>query len=301
MNDLELPAEPFTRYVADRRFTDQQFRELLSTGRVRRILGGVYVEATLPDTIELRARAAALVISPDAVMCDRTASWLLGIDVLRYRELEVLPPLEVFVLRGSHRVNRREVTGGERDLDPARDVTTVHGVLCTTPLRTALDLACKLRRYDAIAALDAFMRTYGLTRAEMWRELRRYRRRRGVVQARELVMKATPLAESHRESWTRIAIQDSGLPAPVPQHWVQEHGRDVFRLENAYPKSRIAVEYDGELYHDYTDEQRAYDEHRRTWLRERGWTIIVISRGGFQDGARQAWLNELRLALRLAA
>jgi very-short-patch-repair endonuclease len=300
MDDLELTREPFTRYVANRLYTDLVFRSLLREGRVRRVLNGVFVDASIEDSIELRCQAAALVISPHAVLCDRTAAWLLGVDVLLFRELEVLPPLEVFVLRGCHRVERVETRGGERDLSHS-DITELFGIKVTTPLRTALDLACKLPRYPAIAALDAFMRQYGLTTEQLWRELQRYRRRRGVVQARELALKASPMAESPRESWLRLAILDSNLPAPVPQYWVKEHGVDVYRLDHAYPKSKIAVEYDGELYHDYSDEQRAADQRRRDWLRRRGWTVIVVTKSGFTDEGRQIWLNELRVALRLAA
>jgi hypothetical protein len=300
MDDIELPSGPFTRYVAHRLFGEQEFRRMLRHGVVRRVLSGVYADASVEDTIELRCRAAGLVMSPHAVLCDRTAAWLFGIDVLLFRELEILPPLEVFVLRGRQRVDRREILGGERDLSPA-DITEIYGVKVTTPLRTALDLACNLRRYPALAALDAFMRHYGLTTELLWGELKRYRGRRGVVQARELVLKATPLAESPRESWTRLAILDSNLPTPVPQFWVKEHGVDVYRLDHAYPKSKVAVEYDGELYHDYTDEQREADERRRDWLRRRGWTVIVVTKADLMNEGRQVWLNELRIALRAAA
>jgi hypothetical protein len=297
----ELPESPFTRHEAENEgITRWQLDMLLDTRAVRRLLSGVYADATIPDSIELRCRAAGLVISPNAVLCDRTAAWLHGIDVLRYRELEVLPPLEVFVLRGLQRVDRPECMGGERDLSP-RDLMVIDGVLVTTPLRTALDLGCRLNRYDAIAALDAFMRKFGLTHAQMGRELRRYRRRRGVVQLRQLVPLADPRAESPRESWTRLAIADSNLPLPELQFWVKEHGVPIFRLDHAYPKSRIAVEYDGEDFHDSSEEQREADRARRTWLRDRGWTVIVVTKEGFTDGGRQAWLNELRLALRLAA
>ena len=300
MDELSLPEGPFTSYVAHRLYTDFEWRQLLRTGLVRPVLTGVYVDNTLPDTLELRARAAHLVLPPHAVFCDRTAAWLLGIDVLRYREHEILPPLEVFVLRGRQRVERPEVTGGERDLSPD-DIIELYGVRVTSPLRTALDLACKLGRYDAIAALDAFMRQYSLTTAQLWGELKRYRRRRGVVQARELVLKASPLAESPRESWVRLAIGDANLPLPVPQFWVTEHGVAVFRLDFAYPKAKVAVEYDGELHHDQSEEQRDRDLRRREWLRDRGWKVIVVTKDGFTESGRAQWLGELRRALRVAA
>jgi len=190
------------------------------------------------------------------------------------------------------------VRGGERDLCP-EDITELFGVKTTTPLRTALDLACRLPRYHALAALDAFMRQYGLTTSQLWNELKRYRRRRGVVQARELVLKASPLAESPRESWVRLAISDANLPLPVPQYWVKEHGEEVYRLDYAYPKAKVAVEYDGAAYHDETAEQRARDARRREWLSERGWTVIVITNGDITEEGRQKWLVELRTALKL--
>jgi hypothetical protein len=145
------------------------------------------------------------------------------------------------------------------------------------------------------------MRQYGLTTELLINELKRYRRRRGVVQARQLVMKACPLAESPRESWVRLAIADCNLPLPIAQYWVTEHGREVYRLDFAYPKAKVAVEYDGELYHDASDEQRERDRRRREWLRDRGWTVIVVTKAGFTDEGRATWLAELRRALGLAA
>ncbi len=299
MENLTLPKHPFLRDdLTAFGISDYELRRLLDQREIRRVLQGVYVDNALPDSLELRARAAALVVSLHAVLCDRSAAWLLGVDVLAYREHEVIPQLEFFVLRGRRRIERQEIAGGERDL-AAHDIVEILGVKVTSPLRTALDLGCRLPRYQAIAALDAIMRQYGLTRRQLEGELRRYRRRRGVVQLRQLVPLTDPRAESARESWTRLAILDSHLPKPELQHWVTEHGRDVFRLDLAYPKSRIAIEYDGEAFHDLTDDQRERDRLRRAWLRDRGWTVIVVTKAGFSDEGREAWLRELRRALRL--
>ena len=299
MDTITLPGHPFLRDELPRLgISDFDLRRMLDAHVVRRVLHGVYVDSRLPDSLEIRARAAALVVSPHAVLCDRSAAWLLGVDVLAYREHEVIPRLELFVLRGHRRIERPEVRGGQRDLAP-NDVMDMFGVRVTTPLRTALDLGCRLPRYQAIAALDGLMRKYAFTPRELDRELRRYRRRRGVVQLRQLIPAADPRAESPRESWTRLAIHDSRLPAPEPQHWVVEHGIEVFRLDLAYPKSKIAIEYDGVEFHDMTDEQRDRDRRRRAWLKERGWTVIVVTKEGFTDEGREIWLRDLRLALRL--
>ena len=181
-------------------------------------------EPTARSRTLVRAQAAALVISPHAVVCDRTAAWVHGVDAFRYAELDVDPPLETYVLRGHRATNRPECNGGTRDLRPS-DWTIIGGVRVTTPMRTALDLGCKLSRREAIAVMDALMREHGFTVVDLLRELRRYVRRRGVIQLRQLVPLVDGRAESSGESWTRIEIVDRGLPTPVPQHWVDVDGR----------------------------------------------------------------------------
>lgn len=294
-----LPKTPFTRAGArDLDVSAQRLTDLLAEGRVRRVLRNVYVRADVPDSVECRAAAAALVVTPGAVFVDRTAAWLHGVDVFDYRELEVLPPLECVVLRDRSRIDRPECLGGERDLAP-HDITGVSGLRVTTPLRTALDLGCVLGRPDGLAALDMFMRTHGVTRWELEASLPRYRRRRGVVRLRGLVPLADPRSESPGESRTRFVVHEAGLPAPVLQHRVLHDGFELFRLDLAWPKNRVALEYDGAEWHE-SEQQRTADERRRAWLRQQGWTVIVVKRGQLAFEGRQEWLGELRKALRLA-
>ncbi len=289
----ELPAHPLTRaQVCALGVTKWQLHQLVCAGLVRRVLTDVYVSADEPDTLELRARAAALVLRAYAVMVDRTAAWLWGVDTLNPWEVASVPPLEVYVLRGRTRVRRTDVLGGERDLWPS-DIVEIEGVRVTTPLRTALDLACRLPRYQALATLDAFARAHGLTPRQMSLELaRRYRGRRGVVQARELVQLVDPRAESTGESFTRLAIRDEGLPAPDLQLWLYDGHVPVWRLDLAYARLKICVEYDGVAFHS-SDEQREHDRRRRRWLRDRGWWVIVVTRNSFSGPARDEWLREL--------
>ncbi|MGH3446595.1 MAG: type IV toxin-antitoxin system AbiEi family antitoxin domain-containing protein [Nocardioidaceae bacterium] len=293
-----LPKTPFTsQHAADLGITRRQLGEMVRNGEVRRVLQGVYQLSREPDNLVNRAKAAHLVMQPFGIICDRTAAWVHGVDTFDVRELEILPPLECFVLRDMARVRRLGCLGGERDLAP-NDVNLVHGVPVTTPLRTALDLGCRLGRRDALAAIDGFMRQHTISRARLKAELSRYRGRRGVVQLRVVVGLGDPRSESPSESWTRMAIVDAGLPLPELQYWVCERGRAVFRLDLAYPRHRVAVEYDGLDYHS-SHEQRAADAKRREWLRERGWTIIVVTKDSFQGDGLDSWLRELRTALRL--
>lgn len=292
-----LPEIPFTTAEAlALGFTRHELSALVNAHTLRRPFTGVYAPADLPDTITTRAQAAALVMSRQSVLCDRTAAWLHGVDVFRYAELETVPALETYVLRGHDPTDRRECHGGTRDLVP-EDWEYVAGARVTTAVRTAVDLACKLRRREALAALDALARECGVTVSAMNRLLQRYRRRRGVIQARELVPLTDPRSESSGESWARLEIHDHGLPMPQPQFWVLIEGVPTYRLDLAYPKARIVVEYDGEEFH--TDPaHRAADEARRERLRRHGWHVIVLTKKSFTDEAVRAWTVELRTVLR---
>ena len=114
-----LPAEPFTTATArSLGMTRKDLDALVSMGLLRRLLHGVYQRRDQPDTIGTRIGAARLVVTAGAVFVDRTAAWLHGVDVFDYRELEILPPVECVVLRGRSRIERKECSGGERDLAP---------------------------------------------------------------------------------------------------------------------------------------------------------------------------------------
>lgn len=297
MSPLEIPTRPFTlAHARDAGITDHQLRCLVNEQAIRRVVRGVYAPTDLADTLEMRCTAVGLVVPPHQIVCDRTAAWLHGVDVLGLTDKVVLPPVEVCTLRGRSVSELAGVDGRTRDLLPV-DLMQVGGLWVTTPLRTALDLGCGLGKHRALGGLDAFMRHHGVTQWEMRRELPRFRRRRGVIQLRFLIPLADPRAESPRESWVRLDIHLEGFPAPVLQFWVHRDGTPIYRLDLAWPEHRVAVEYDGEDWHLRTEEQRERDDKRRTWLRRQGWTIIVVDKHGVHDPA-QRWMIELAEALR---
>ncbi|WP_460851887.1 endonuclease domain-containing protein [Nocardioides montaniterrae] len=233
---------------------------------------------------------------PDGhVFTDRTAALLHGIDTFTWSEWEAVPQVETCAVRGSRPTKRRQAFGGTRTLEP-RDIMQLSGTLVTTPLRTALDLGCRLHQRDALAALNAFARLHGITPAQLTAELPRYRGRRGVVQLRDLVPLVDPRIESFRESWVWFELRTSNLPAPVPQYCVTEDGKEIYRLDFAYPSARVAIEYDGEEFHSSDDRRRA-DEKRRAWLRRNGWTVIVVRKGDFTGRNLDIWIGKVRTAL----
>jgi very-short-patch-repair endonuclease len=260
-----------------------------------RLFRNVYVRADLQLSVEERARAAALVISAHAVVCDRTAAWIWGVDCFQFRELDVIPPLEVRTLRGHRACDRSQIRGGQRDLRD-RDWVRVSGVRVTTPLRTAMDLGCVLGRRDALAAMDALARNYGLTSRDLVVALPTYARRRGVIQLRELAALVDPRAESPRESWVRLEMHDHGLPSPEVNWDVVVDGVPKYRIDVAYPHAKVAIEYNGEDNHTSPEDRRA-DAERREWLESHGWVVIDVDKHSFADEAVSSWIEQIRSAL----
>lgn len=297
-NFADLGDDPLTvKDLRDLGLSAVAVRSLVRSGLLRRVVTGVYVAAHVPDSHHLRAAALARVVAAGHVVVDRTAAWLHGVDAFTLEELGGVPPIEICALRGRHPTERGDAEGGNRDLAP-HDLVRIGGLTATTPLRTALDLGCRLRRREAFAVLNALARCHGFGRAECHREVaRRFKRRRGVVQLRELVDLMDPACESPRESWTLLAIRDAGLPAPVQQLWVIADGLARYRLDHAWEAARVVVEYDG-TWHAATAEQQREDAERRAWLRAHGWTVIVVKVGDFAGDRLEAWLAELRDALR---
>ncbi len=296
-DDLTLPGHPFTWKQARQLGLERsQLDEAVAVGRLVRLFHGVYAPATIEISPLMRAQALGPITHQRAVVCDRTACWIWGVDCHGHAELDGTPPIELCVPRWQQASERAGVDGMTRDLLP-EDWVELAGVRITTPPRTAMDLGCSLWAPRALGAMDALMRAQGFTHDELRTLLPRYRRRRGVVQLRGLVSMVDPSAESQPESWIRYFIVASDLPVPTCQVWTVVEGRR-YRLDLAYPRARIAVEYDGEEFHLRTEEQRARDEERRTALRRAGWIVIVVTRRDLTRGSERSWLGELSAALR---
>jgi len=239
---------------------------------------GVYIDACVPDTLPVRAKALSLVVPESAIVTDRTAAWLHGVDLLAPGDHLLLPPVAIFQLPGHTRVRTACNCGGERTL-AKHDITEVAGIRVTTPLRTALDLGRLVRRDHAIGALDALLRLGEFTQPRLLSEIDRFKGFRGVVQLRALAPLADARAESPAESVLRLRWLDAGLPVPDVQiPIVDRFGRELYRADLGVKKRRYAAEYDGVEFHSSV-EQRRHDQLRRTWMRsEQGWVVDVFAR-----------------------
>jgi hypothetical protein len=276
-DECPLPLDhPFTTRQAEACGVSRgQLRRLLAAGLLRSELRGVYAAAQVPNDTVSRTAALSLVINDDAVVCGRTAAWLHGVDLLPRSAITTAPPVEVAHISDT-RVRRPSVDGHRRQL-VADDIATFGRIRATAPLRTALDLGRLLWRYDALAALDGFLRI-GVDSDLLRREVVRFRGYRGVRQLRGLLPLADPRAESPGESALRLNWHEAGLPWPEPQLWVYDDGGEpLYRLDLTDPGVRYAAEYDGQEHHTGEDD-REHDAGRRAWLERRGWVIDVFTK-----------------------
>jgi hypothetical protein len=270
-----LPQSPFTRQQAlDLGLTARGWRDVAHDRLIREVYPGLFVDAALPDTLQLRFEIVRRVLPPDAAVARRAAAWLHGQDVLDHRGLPRTPPIEVVTRRASDRPQHALVKAHvAHELRPD-DLLVMNGLRVTTPLRMAADLARHLPRADALVAVDGYLNKNLVTHEELLRSLIRWKKRPGIRQAYEILEYADALSQSGGESRTRLRLIDAGLPRPELQIPVLDViGNVKYYLDLGWRHWRLALEYDGEEYHG--PEQVEHDNQRRAWIAERGWTIRI--------------------------
>lgn len=67
-----------------------------------------------------------------------------------------------------------------------------------------------------------------------------------------------------------LALHERGLV------WAPRHHVGKYRMDFAFPKSKIDVEVDGATYHAFPDQQKR-DDRRDAYLNQRGWFVVRIS------------------------
>jgi len=274
MSLLDLP-QPFLPEDAYRvGLTRSDLAAMARTGIVRRVLRGVYADARLPDSLELRAAALARVVPDGAVVCRGTAAWFYAVDVLPPGSHLVTPPVELVVPEGNVVPQRAGSLSYSAQI-ASRDIEVVHGIAVVSPLRTTCDLARYRPRPDAVAAVDAMTHSGIVKLNEVIEELSRWRGERNIARAHEVVSLAEPKTESPGESRLRLRVVDAGFPRPEAQLEFFEDGVLVYRLDLGLRELKRGIEYDGEQH----EAQSAYDEARREWFRRRGWEILSAGQG----------------------
>ncbi len=241
----------------------------------RRLFPDVYACASLPVDHPRRARAAAALVVPGAVVSGRSAATLWGVPLAGPEddvELTVPPGCRAGAVHGI-RVSRRHL--------PADAVVVRGGVRVTTAVRTAVDIARTEPLEDAVVALDQLI-TGGLATLDDVRAAAAVLSGPGCRSVRRAVDLADGLAGSPQETRLRLVLHGSRLPRPVAQYTIRAaDGRFLARTDFAWPDAKTAVEYEG-IWHG-APQQVARDRRRLNELTAAGWTIVFVTAADLRD------------------
>lgn len=248
----------------------------------RRLFRDVYVDAAVAHTHRLRARAAAALLVPGAVVTGASAAVLWGVDLAGVGD-----DVELTLPPASH-PRRHPGLVVRRTSLPETDVCVRGGVRVSTPEATVLRLAGALPRDDAVVAADRLIRATGTDLAAL-----RERAGAASARARTVCALADGLAESPPETRVRLLLRRGRLPEPVAQYEIRHDGRFVARVDFAWPEFRVALEYDGAWHGE--QRQFARDRQRLNRLQEAGWRVVFVTAADLHDPARL--LASVRAAL----
>ena len=232
---------------------------VLAGPRFRRLFPDVYVCAEVEPDLAVRSFAAAVLVGDRGVVGGYSAAELLGASCA-----PLAAPAEV-VVPGRRRSPPGLVVRVE-DV-PSAERWRVRAAAVTSPVRTALDLACRVPLVEAVVGVDALAHRFGFPPHDVIRCAYDHPGRRGAARLPQVVKLARPAAESPMETRIRLAIVLAGLPEPQLQVPV-----GPYRLDMAYPELRLGIEYDGR---EHLDQARALrDLDRQAYFTARAWRIV---------------------------
>lgn len=102
-------------------------------------------------------------------------------------------------------------------------------------------------------------------------------RRIGMERLRLALPLVRERSASRPETWCRLALIDGGLPEPDLNWNLVVGGRVVACLDLAYPRQRVAIEYEGG-HHAVDPRQWARDIDRHEALAAAGWVVIRVTK-----------------------
>jgi hypothetical protein len=273
MHEWWIPLlEPDGLLLRDRALTAVDPDDLLTalrSGRLRRIQRGIYLPRRVEAAPLVLARAALLSSGVvGAVPSHATAARVQDIVVPDDHRVQ-----HVTVTRSQRRRNRRDLHFHTRSIS-CGEVEARDGVPITTIARTLADLTTSLDRLPAVWAMDDALRRKLCVRADVGAVIERWRGGAGCVRAWERLDEADGMAESILETAGRLVLRDRGVPLPIPQYVLRApDGSLVARLDGAYLREKVVLEYDGTDPHGLP-EAVFRDRWRQNRILELGWTVL---------------------------
>jgi len=262
-------------------FTKREREIRLAAGRWVELFNGVYRIAGAPTSWRGELAAAVLASTGRGAASHRSAAALVDLPG-GDRALQ-----ELLALRW-RRVQRAGLIVHETKSFSIRDLTVVDGIRCTTVERTLVDLGAVRRPRIVERAVEAALRRQLVSEASLAAAVRRIggRGRNGVGVLRRILDERTPgraLTESDMEFRLLQVLRAHGLPEPVVQYEIRDHGRFIARVDAAYVEFKIAIEYDSFDWH-LGASAHVRDNARRNALLSIQWKPIVVTWADLRSG-----------------
>jgi hypothetical protein len=203
-------------------------------------------------------------------------------------------PVLLCVGTGTHR-HRQPGIDVCRDRLPPTDIAIVGDVRCTTPLRTAFDLARRAPSETAgVIAIDTLLECGLVERNALHAYIDEHPGWRGVPRARAAVELCSAGVRSPAETRLRLIWRRAGLPPVLVNPSVFSLDGYLIGIPDLLCiESATVVEYDGA---DHLDpEQSALDARRDARFRIHGLTTIRVTRDHI-NGSRDDLVDRLRRA-----
>ena len=254
----------------------------------------------VPPAVERLVAQFATIMAGHEYFSHQTAAALWGLPLPRWAASSTR--LHVSVPRPARAPRARGVLGHQADPRLVSVVRHPSGVRVTSPASTWAQLATVLTETELVAVGDALVREPRrpgdrpalATIAELG-AMMIAGRRPGIRLLRQAHPRIRLRVDSPRESALRVLLVDAGLPEPEPGFAVIVGGRTIAHVDLAYPRSRVALEYEGE-HHRVDPDQWAYDIRRYDALTDAGWRVIRVTKTDLS--ARHAHLiRRVRAAL----
>jgi hypothetical protein len=236
--------------------------------RYRRVYPNIYVPTGLPLDFPTRTRCAHLLTRDrGGVLVGYSAAFMHGADCAPRSA-----PAEVCVPGGARSHPGLKVT---QNLVALEDIVFVNHCQVSSPERTAWDLARRLSLVEAVVAVDALALGGAFDPVALRARRERTPGARGCRRLDDVLELVDPRAESPMQTRLRVGLVLAGLPMPHVQYEVlDEYAVVAARLDLAYPRERLAIEYDGSV---HFDEQRArLDRRRDGMLAALGWETLRL-------------------------
>jgi hypothetical protein len=233
----------------------------------QRIRHDVYADSRPDRDHQLACFAAALTLPPDAVMAGRSAAYRHGVDhAARYDD-----PVHVIVAPSSDLRPRRDLVVHRTRLDPG-EVAPMGQDRCTTPARTAWDVALWHDLPAAVAIVDVLLGSDQVTSDQLMRICDERSGHRGHRRARSVFAMADGRSQSPPESRLRVRLAGAGIPPATPQCPVTVDSGVLLHCDLGWPEYRVGLEYDGAWH--ATSDQLHRDRRRLNLLLGAGWIVL---------------------------